>query len=602
MYYYVTKTPCGVLAGEQSMKKLLLTTLCLVLATGVFAQENPGGVGGLDTAAYARSVAGPGATGYDAADLVESVKFDHKIAINLSDGSVSVDGTASGKLGDQPLTLADGVTISQNANGIAVSSKGSQTVAYALSGTLRGTFTVASDSQYQVLLNGATINAENGPALNLQSKKAAFLVLAEGTTNTLTDTATRIKELDEKAALLGKGRIIISGQGTLNVTGNYKYAIFAKEYVRIRGGNINVSVTARDGIRCEQGFIFDDGKLSISGTGSGIDEESKGIKVEGSESAPGKGFIIINGGYIDSKTVGKGITAAWDVKEDAKTADTSDDPNPDITINAGVITVTTTGTPYEKKDEKGNTVSCSPEGIEAKSDLVINNGYLTINTADDCLNANQSIVINGGFIYAHSSANDAIDSNGTLSVTGGVTVAIGSGGPEGAFDCDANTFSVTGGTLVGIGGTTSGPTADACTQNILIAGSYAAGTLMSIRDKTGACVFAFNIPENYTTMILSTPNLKTGTEYSIYTGGEISGGTTFHGLILGEASVSGGTLAASFVPSSVITQLGGIIFGPPPEGGVPPEGFTPPEGWTPPDGWVPPTGFNPPAVPAPSKP
>jgi hypothetical protein len=398
---------------------------------------------------------------------------------------------------------------------------------------------VASDSPYQLYLDGVTINADNGPAINLQSKKKAYIMLAENSVNTLSDTNNRVKELDEKAALSGKGRIIISGEGTLNVTGNYKHAIYAKEYVRIIDGSLNVTVTARDGIRTDQGFVLDGGSLSIIGTGTGIDEESKGIKVDGTESAPGKGQIVINGGSITIRTVGKAITAGWDIDEDATTADTADDPNPDVYIQGGILDITTTGTPYEKTDAEGKAVSCSPEGIEAKSDLVINGGTIRVRTADDCLNAGSSIVINGGDIDVLSSANDAIDSNGTLTIAGGIIVAIGTGGPEGPFDCDMNTFAVTGGTLIGLGGMTSGPTAASCAQNVLIAGGYAKGSVFAIKDNAGATILSWTIPASYPTLILSTPELKTGIAYSITIDGKE---------------------AATFTPSGIVTQIGGQIF------------------------------------------
>ena len=70
---------------------------------------------------------------------------------------------------------------------------------------------------------------------------------------------------------------------------------------------------------------------------------------------------------------------------------------------------------------------------------------------DDCMNASNSIVINGGSIYCYSSGNDGIDSNGTLTITGGVVIASGTTSPEDGFDCDQNTFKITGGIVLGIG-------------------------------------------------------------------------------------------------------------------------------------------------------
>lgn len=549
---------------------------------------------------YAQGSVGTGSMGYDAADIVETLAFAHIAAIDLGAGTLAFDGGAAVPLSASAAAPMAGLSVAATSYGISITAKTQALIEYRLSGFMAGTVTLASDAPYELLLDGVEIAAKQGPALNLQSKKKAYVVLADGKSNVLSDTQVRAKELDEKGALSGKGAIIISGNGSLSVTGNYKHAVYAKEYVRIRSGSLNVAVTARDGIRCDQGFFFDGGDLAIVGTGSVIDEESKGIKVDGTESAPGKGSIVINGGRITIKTVGKGITAAWEVAEDATTADTADDPNPDVTINGGIITVTTSAVPYEKKTADGKTVSCSPEGIEAKSDLVVNRGTLVLNTPDDCLNAGSSITINGGSIYARSTANDAIDSNGTMKITGGLVMAIGAGGPEGAFDCDMNEFAVTGGTLVGFGGSTSGPTASACSQPVLIAGKFAAGDSVAIKDASGATVVAFKVPAAMPTLVVSAPGFKRGGAYTIWTGAAISGGTDFYGLAAGGASASGGTLSTTFTLSDIVTKIGGMIFMmgpggpggpgmPPPEGfGPPPDGWQPPEGWTPPDGWTPP--------------
>ena len=549
---------------------------------------------------YAQGSVGAVSMGYDAADIVETLAFAHVAAIDLGAGTLAFDGGAAVPLSASAAAPMAGLSVAATSYGISITAKTQALIEYRLSGFMAGTVTLASDAPYELLLDGVEIAAKQGPALNLQSKKKAYVVLADGKSNVLSDTKVRAKELDEKGALSGKGAIIISGNGSLSVTGNYKHAVYAKEYVRIRSGSLNVAVTARDGIRCDQGFFFDGGDLAIVGTGSVIDEESKGIKVDGTESAPGKGSIVINGGRITIKTVGKGITAAWEVAEDATTADTADDPNPDVTINGGIITVTTSAVPYEKKTADGKTVSCSPEGIEAKSDLVVNGGVIALNTPDDCLNAGSSITINGGSIYARSTANDAIDSNGTMKITGGLVMAIGAGGPEGAFDCDMNEFAVTGGTLVGFGGSTSGPTASACSQPVLIAGKFAAGDSVAIKDASGATVVAFKVPAAMPTLVVSAPGFKRGGAYTIWTGAAISGGTDFYGIAAGGASASDGTLSATFTLSDIVTKIGGMIFMmgpggpgglgmPPPEGfGPPPDGWQPPEGWTPPDGWTPP--------------
>lgn len=280
-------------------------------------------------------------------------------------------------------------------------------------------------------LNGVTINGgSNGPAIDVESKKRFYLVLADGTTNTLSDTTSRATDMTMKAALFAKGQMIISGSqndgtgtGVLTVNANYKNGIYSKDYIRVRGGTLNVNCTAKDAIKTVNKFICDDGKITINATGTVQDDESKGIKVEGEDSddGAGLGYIVINGGTIDITSVSKGITAGWDIDEDEDSDYPDTNRNPYVTINSGYITVKTTGTPYEGTDSEGNEISLSPEGIEGKAGLTINGGYIQIETADDCLNVSQTsgvITINGGYIYCYSTGNDAIDSNGSLTISG----------------------------------------------------------------------------------------------------------------------------------------------------------------------------------------
>jgi hypothetical protein len=411
---------------------------------------------------------------------------------------------------------------------------------------LEGTLSVSSEEDYQLYLDDVTISATDGPALNLESSQKVFIVTASGTTNVLTDSATRTT-MTMKAALYGKGPMVFSGEGALEVTGSYKHGIFSKDYIRVRSGELEVAVSAKDAVRSVNGFIFDYGDLTINATGTTTDDESKGIKVEGSEDddGAGRGYVVINGGYLDITSVDKAITAGWDVDDDAETSTTSDDPSPYVEINNGVIYVTTTGTPTD---------DLAPEGIEGKSDVTINSGYLIVSTTDDGINAGDSITINGGYLYCASSDNDAIDSNGPLTISGGVIVAIGAGSPEGAFDCDNNTFAITGGTLVGIGGDLSTPSTSATTQNVVILGNGTQGSTLGVEADDGTVVFAFTIPQTYSTMLLSSPDIATGTEYTTYTGGTASGDETFYGLYLGDLGYSGGTAGTSFTVSSSVTD------------------------------------------------
>ncbi|MBP7734582.1 MAG: carbohydrate-binding domain-containing protein [Spirochaetes bacterium] len=493
-------------------------------------------------------------------DVVSNITFDYNITIDLSAKTAQLGSDTAQDFTSVAVTPLTGVTIS-TASGVTITSTVTEKIKYVLTGTLSGTLIVNSSSAYQLYLNGASITATAGPAIDLESSQKVYIVTASGTSNTLADTKSRT--LTMKGALFGNGPMIFSGEGTLSITHYYRHGILSNDYIRLCSGTINVSTgntdTARNRIHTVNAFIADAGSLTITANGQKTDDESKGIKVEGSETTgTGKGYIVINAGTITITSYGKAITAGWDIDEDATTTDTSDDPNPYVEVNGGTITLTTTGVPYET-----STASNSPEGIEGKSSVTINGGTLTINTTDDCLNAGDSLVINGGYIYARGSNNDSIDCNGNLTLAGGVLVAIGSAAPEGSFDYDDDdpstsyTFRISGGTFVGIGGNTARP--NSVSQNVVVLGSLTSGTTMAIMSGS-TTAFAYTIPQSYATMILSSPKIVTGTSYTIYTGGTASGDDQFNGLYLGTLGYSGGTAGSTFTATSGITKLGGVYF------------------------------------------
>ncbi len=496
---------------------------------------------------------------YDPTDVVESVTFGDTVTLDFSTNTAWIGDGPHQSITPDGVTLvsSDGrtVVVAQTDTGVSVNSLATGNVRFVLRGRLDGTLTVASKAAYALILGGVTIVGTSGPALNLESKQKVFMVSAPGTTNVLADAANRA--LTMKAALFGKGPMVFSGDGAIEITGSYKHGIFSNDYIRIRGGTLSVAVSARDGVRSVNGFVFDDGRLTVVATGNTLDEESKGIKVEGSEGAGrGKGSIVINGGYITVTSVGKGITAGWDVREDAKTPETSDDPDPDVTINSGVISVTTTGTPYKLMAD-GTPVSSSPEGIEAKSDLTVNGGYLNLNTTDDALNSGANCAITGGYLYLASSMKDAVDANASLTISGGTMVAVGADDPEGPFDCDRNTFLVTGGTFVGVGGWISKPTA---TQSTVVLDGMPSGTIMSLRANDGASAFACAVPRTAATMVISAPTVRTGTTYSLSAGGTPSADHVFRGLFHGSLRHAGGTSGLSFTAAPGVTKVGGVYF------------------------------------------
>lgn len=456
-------------------------------------------------------------------DLVENKEFGVIVEVNLTTQSLSFAENKS-NIGK------DSITLTKTDNGVVLSSTADTPVKFVITGEISGTLTVSKTvKEYAVVLDNATINATDGPALQLSSNQTAFLVIASNSTNVLTDSTERTKANNKKGAIYAASPLVVSAEdgdilanknsGTLVVNGSYKNGIYGDDYIRFRSGMVAINISARDGIRCISGFIMDGGDLTINGTGSAIDEESKGIKVDGQESTTymGEGNIIINNGYLTITTVGKAITAGWEAEDDAQTESTADDPNANVVINGGVIDIVTSAVPYETELEDGTVVSCSPEGIEAKNQLIINGGNFKIRVGDDGLNAGKAITINGGNLYIKSTQNDGIDSNGSLSITGGNVTCIGSNGVECAFDCDNNAFEVSNSTIIGLGGSNiTQPASNSLQPVLVIYETVDTGSVLRITDKKGNEILSYTVPNEYETMIFSSPLLQSETEYILY--------------------------------------------------------------------------------------
>lgn len=490
-------------------------------------------------------------TGANANDTASTLTH-HRLAVALGSGAISsstltVGATASGRT-EVSLGGTVVVVLQSDALGLTVTSTLPSTsrLELALSGSGTQTVTVYSEQDYRLALDGVTLASTDGPALNLQSKQRAFVVLAGA--NTLSDTSTYTARtlpdgsaMDLKSTLFAEGPVLLSGSGSLAITAASKHALVSDAHVRLVSGSVTVNAVKKDGVRANNAFVMDGGSLTIT-TPLG-----KGIKVEGKEDTTAAvGFIAINAGTLAITSYDKAITASWEGAEDGSTTATTDDPDPRVTINGGSITITTTGTPVEG--------TLAPEGIEGKSSVTINGGTIVVNSTDDAINAGKSIVINGGFVYAHATKNDAIDSNGTMTITGGVIVADGASGAEGGLDCDSNTFTVTGGTFIGLGGRNSSVTASVATQNCVTLRNLATG-LVVLRDANGKPAFAFTMPRTAAAVVLSSPLLATGVSLTPVSGGTLAaGGAEFNGLVQNAGTHTGGTaLAAAFTISSRVT-------------------------------------------------
>lgn len=308
-------------------------------------------------------------------------------------------------------TPAEGITVEQNGTNIVVRSE-LKGINYVLKSSMyrTGSFKLYSTHKSQLTLNGINLGSSNGSAINIQTGKRTFVVIADGTQNYITDSAVYPEKTegseDQKAAIFSEGELIFSGKGSLNVSSLAKHGIASDDYVSIYDGNIVVSNAAKDGLKSKQKFIMKGGSLNITALDDGLDCT--------------EGYIKIYDGNINITSADKGLIASYDSADVVANFEVFDPSiNTNITINSGTMSITT-GVNASIDEQKAH-------GIQTSSDVIINSGIVNINAnvvnKSDGINCNGIFVVNGGSITIE--ANDdcypiPIFNAGTLSCDGAI--------------------------------------------------------------------------------------------------------------------------------------------------------------------------------------
>ena len=219
-------------------------------------------------------------------DYVENNAFAYTVTITYSNDGAQLSGATTA------------VTATVDGAHVTVRSVG-RSVHYIVRGeSNNGSLKVYNTNKYKLTLDGVTLHNPNGAAINNQCGKSLYLVLAEGSNNTLScgASAQTIVGEDLKGAVFSEGQIILSGNGMLTVESNYRNGIATDDYLIVRPGNIvNVSSTAGNAIKANDGVEIRGSALNLytNAPGSkGINSEAD-IKVSG-----GRTTVVVDSDYL----------------------------------------------------------------------------------------------------------------------------------------------------------------------------------------------------------------------------------------------------------------------------------------------------------------
>lgn len=204
------------------------------------------------------------------------------------------------------------------------------------------------------------------------------------------------------------------------------------------------------------------------------------------------------------------------------------------------------------------------DGIMGRDIVAVKEGSITVESKGDAIKStndtdttsNNRLNINGGYL-AVNSMGDGLDANGSIYMTKGTVVVSGpTANNNGALDYDG-TFEMTGGFLIAAGssGMAQAPS-EQSTQNSIIMTypqTQQAGTIVNLKDSKGNTLATFAPKKNYQTVVISSPELKKNSVYTLYSGGSSSGNEN-DGLYT-DGEYKNGTKIVDFTISNSVTWL-----------------------------------------------
>ena len=329
----------------------------------------------------------------DYGDYVENTVWSTTVRIAFDGDTATVTGNPT-----SVMVSADGahVTISSVA----------KHVRYIVSGTTdNGSLKFYSERKFQLQLNGVDITNPNGAAINNQCGKSFYLVLNQGTVNTLRDGEeyAMVENEDQKGVVFSEGQILMSGKGQLNVYSMGKHCIASDDYVFIRpGAKLYLNSTSGHGIKAKDYVHIKGGVINMEIAADG----TKGINCDSLVYITGGRTTIINSGTskIETDSLGETLsTGAAGIKADYN-----------LTMTGGTLNIKCTG-----NDAKG---------INVAQPFVFNGGTLNVvvtgqqtTVAPKGVKCDTDCSINGGSFYSCAPNGKALDVDGTLNIAEGYT-------------------------------------------------------------------------------------------------------------------------------------------------------------------------------------
>ena len=420
----------------------------------------------------------------------------------------------------------------------------------------------ADTDQVHLVFQNLTLEGE-GTLLQVNKAQEVVISLTEGSQNALTESQTSDDE-EVKATIHSQVPLTLNGTGNLTLTALTKNALEVEDDLKVLGGTYTVKAAnhgfkaegalaieaatlsieaGKDGLHAEQdetteraNISLNPTQLSIAATEDGVDAGNeltiKGGTITVSQSEEGLEARVIRqlGGDVTIKSSDDGVNASagssgktTDTSATSKTTDASATSNSaDTSSSASQSTAdpaATSQTDQANQDknqtppaptagqappqggqppQNGQGPGGQPPGGQEESDpslqIILEGGTLTIDAEGDGIDSNGTVTISGGSLVVNGSVqggNGPLDAAGDITITGGRVWALG--------------------TSDMLQGFAQGSTQASITANI--AGT--AGQTLIILDANGKEVARQTASKDFQAVIMSSADLVDGQTYTI---------------------------------------------------------------------------------------
>lgn len=299
------------------------------------------------------------------------------------------------KLGDDTTVDGDGASVAGQV--VTISEAGT----YVLSGELsNGQILVNApkDATVRIILNGVAITNNTSSAIDIEQADKVITTLAADTENTLSDGESYQLgegETEPDAAFYSAEDLIINGTGKLIVNGNYSNGIRSKDDLRIISGEFEVTAQ-NNALKGKDSVQIREGDFHLT------TQEGDAIQATNAEESE-RGYVAIDGGTFSIASGRDGIQAETNLQIQ----------NTEMTIQ------TADGADSQNLDTENE----SYKGLKAGGEITLASGEVTIASADDAIHSNTDVTVTGG-TYQFTSGDDGMHADNTLTIQdGAVTIA-----------------------------------------------------------------------------------------------------------------------------------------------------------------------------------